>query len=139
MDTRLKVPRRLPSGQAIPSVVVMGPQLGEVGNASDFGWLTVPVGLATLLQPCVLDRGHTLANRQRRRCLSGSEQRRDEKLIEGVCFQRRGKVLGLDKSQLRKARINNAQTVANPFGLSMAKQGEFHTRQGSGRWEDQCV
>ena len=129
----LEVTGRFPTGQTLPPFVVMEFRLRQIGVPGNFSRLTVPIGFAALLQPRVLFRDDAIASGERGRSLAGSEQRRHQEFIKSLVSQRVAKVLGLSKSPFGEPRVDNAQTVSDPFGLGMANERKFHTRQGSGR------
>ena len=84
MNPGLEVTGRFPTGQTLPPFVVMEFRLRQISVSGHLGWLTVPIRLATLLQPLVFLRSDAIPSGERGRSLAGSEQRRHQEFIKGL-------------------------------------------------------
>lgn len=86
----------------------------------------MPVGLTDLLQER-LDCLVAAQRGQQRGCgLASTQQRRDDDLVEVLAGQFGAHPLRLHLAALGERRVDDVEAFANPLGLAVADEDEFH-------------
>lgn len=116
----------LAAGDPAPLIVwLTGALLGE-GGLGLLGRRAVPHRVADLFEPWIDFLVAAEAGQQRRGRLAGTEQRRDEDVVEVLLAETMRQAPRLLCSSFRQRRIVDVQPVSDPLGFSVSNQHDLH-------------